>query len=375
MEPHKNVHHIVIDARIRPSSTGRYMDRLLQHLQAIDTANRYTILVRPDDSWQPTASNFTTVICGFKQFSFNFLDQYTFAKFIKKLRPDLVHFGMTPQEPVFYSGARVTTLHDLTMLRFARPGKLPAWVHAIRMLGYKYLLRTSLKKASRVIVPTEYVKSDVTAYMPKIADKLTVTLEASEPPLDIQPEAPNVADLDKFILYVGSAFPHKNLDTLVKAFEIIHSSDSEIKLLLVGKKEHHYEHLETAVQQSPARENIVFTGFVTDAELKWLYQNAAVYVFPSLSEGFGLPALEAMAHGCPVASSNATCLPEVSGDAAIYFDPNNLDDIAQTVTKVMTDDALRQDLIAKGNEQVKKFSWRRMARQTLSVYDEILNKS
>ncbi|MBA3758274.1 glycosyltransferase family 4 protein [Candidatus Saccharibacteria bacterium] len=351
------------------------MDRLLEHLQVVDTKNRYTVLVRPNDDWQPTAGNFKTLICDYKQFSFNLLDQLTFARYLKNLEPDLVHFGMTPQEPVFFQGARVTTTHDLTMLWFARAGRLPEWLHKLRMVGYRWLLQASLKKASRVIVPTEFVKQDVSKYEPSTATKITVTLEASEPPLAIDAKRPEIVNLDKFILYVGSAFPHKNLETLIKSFEILHTSQPELKLILAGKRELYYQQIEKLAELSPARANIVFTGFVSDAELKWLYENAQAYVFPSLSEGFGLPGLEAMVHGCPVVSSNATCLPEVYGDAAVYFGPNNSQDMADKIASVLSDEKLRQSLIQKGYVQAKKYSWRRMAEQTLEVYQEVLKEN
>jgi glycosyltransferase involved in cell wall biosynthesis len=118
---------------------------------------------------------------------------------------------------------------------------------------------------------------------------------------------------------------------------------------------------------------VIFTGFVSEGELKWLYQNCVAYVFPSLSEGFGLPALEAIVSGAPVASSNATCLPEVYGDAAHYFDPLNVEDMAAKVGDIIDDPKLRAELIAKGKKQAAKYSWRRMAEQTLAVYNRALD--
>jgi glycosyltransferase involved in cell wall biosynthesis len=363
--------HIVIDARSRPSSTGRYIDRVLEHLQQLDSENRYTVLLRPGDDWQPPASNFSVTPCPYKQFSFNFFDQFTFARFLRRLQPDLVHFGMTPQEPVFYSGKRVTTTHDLTMLRFVRAGKLPQWLHQLRMAGYRWLFKASLKKATRIIVPTEFVKHDVEEHYPYTANKITVTLEASEPPLPVDTAKP--ANIEEpFIMYVGSAFPHKNLETLIKAFEILKASQPELRLVLAGKKEHYYDQLEKFAAASSVRDSIIFTGFISDAELKWLYENARAYVFPSLSEGFGLPGLEAMVHGCPIVSSNATCLPEVYGGAAAYFDPTSPEEMAETIESVVTNEDLRNSLIEKGYRQAGKYSWQKTAEETLAVYNEVL---
>ncbi len=111
---------------------------------------------------------------------------------------------------------------------------------------------------------------------------------------------------------------------------------------------------------------------MSDAELKWLYENAEAYVFPSLSEGFGLPGLEAMAHGCPVISSSATCLPEVYGDAAEFFDPKDVNDMAKTIDNVLTNKKLRISLARKGKNQIKNYSWQKMAQETLDTYKECL---
>jgi glycosyltransferase involved in cell wall biosynthesis len=123
--------------------------------------------------------------------------------------------------------------------------------------------------------------------------------------------------------------------------------------------------------QKKGYEGIEFTGFITDAQLKWLYQHTACYVFPSLSEGFGLPGLEAMIHGAPVASSDATCLPEINGDGAIYFNPRDVKDMTAKISTVLSDKKLAYDLIYKGKKQASKYSWQRMAKQTLEVYKKV----
>ena len=364
--------HIVIDARIRRASTGKPVARLLEHLQAVDVYSRYTVLVEPNDHWRAQQTNITVLPCPYKQFSFNPLQQFTFARFLKKLKPDLVHFTMTGQQPLFYFGKQITMTHDLTMYRYVRAGKLPVVLHWMRMLGYRLLMWSAHRKAKHIIVPTDFVKEDVERFHPFTKGKVTRTYEASEPPLDAK--AKKLDSVKKpFILYVGSAFPHKNLEGLAKAFELLTEKHPKLSLVLTGKREYHSKQLETKLADSPARDRITFTGFVTDEELKWLYEQAEVYVFPSFSEGFGLPGLEAMVHGCPVASSNATCLPEVYGDAAVYFDPNNHQEMADSIERVMQDKKLKGELIKNGYKQAEKYSWRRMTEQTLEVYQSALN--
>lgn len=362
--------HIVIDARSRPSSTGRYIDRLLEHLQKIDSVNTYTVLVRPTDTWEAISDNFSTLVCPFKQFSFNPLDQINFARFLYKLRPDIVHFGMTPQEPLFYFGKRVTTTHDLTMLRFTRPGRLPGWLHIVRMTAYRFLFWSAHRKASCIIVPTNFVKQDLSEHYRFTKSKIVVTYESSEPPIKIKPEPLNgVGKL--FILHVGSPFPHKNIERLIDSFEILKQKHPYLQLVLAGKKEFYFEGLEKTLVSNPIRNSVIIPGFVSDSELKWLYQHAAAYVLPSESEGFGLPGLEAMSHGCPLVSSNATCLPEVYGDAATYFNPLDINAMSQAISGVITDQGLRNKLKERGYKRLKLYSWEKMARETLEVYESV----
>lgn len=366
-------HHIVIDARIRRSTTGRYADRLVQHLQNVDPFHRYTILVQPDDDWKMHAPNFTTVKCPYPQFSVNPLHQLKFAWQLYRLKPDLVHFTMT-QQPLLYFGKIVTFTHDSTMYDFVRRGSTPLPIYKVKMWLYRFLVWWSHRKSNKVVVPTRYVADDFSKRQPFVAKKLAVTLEASEPAMAVRAEKPKDAPED-FILYVGTAFPHKNLKRLIEAFEILREKHPHLKLVITGKREekHMVELMEWA-EKRPVYEHIIRPGFVTDAELKWLYEHCRAYVFASLSEGFGLPPLEAMAHGAPVVSSNATCIPEVCGDAAHYFNPRRINDMAEKINEVLTHPKLREELIKKGHEQVKKYSWQKMAEETLTVYKDVLNE-
>jgi glycosyltransferase involved in cell wall biosynthesis len=176
-------------------------------------------------------------------------------------------------------------------------------------------------------------------------------------------------------MYLGTAFPHKNLERLVEAFDILHAIHPGLKLVLVGKKEKHYEELAQKVQAHPSAKNIIITGFLPDEQAKWLYEHCQAYVFPSLSEGFGLPALEAMGYGAAVVSSNATCLPELYGEAAQYFDPNGAKAMAVKISEVLGDKKLRGRLVTNGRKQVEKYSWHRMAEETMIVYKELLGET
>lgn len=361
---------IVIDAREMRTSTGRYVERLVHYLQKIDSENEYTILLKPKDydGWHPTATNFNKVKSPFKEFTF--AEQLGFKKQLKSLRPDLVHFAMV-QQPILYRGKVVTTMHDLTTCRFKNPSK-NSIVFWVKQQVYKVVNWYVPRKSKAVITPTNYVKNDVAAFARLNPKKITVTYESA----DLIPEAAEpIAELrnKKFLFYVGRPTPHKNLGKLMEAFEILKRDHPDLLLVLGGKKDALYEDHEKTAKKMGLKDSVVFTGFVSEGQLKWLYQNCRAYVFPSLSEGFGLPGLEAMLHRAPVAASEATCLPEVYGDAAQYFNPHDAFDMSRTIDRILTDARLRSEMIIAGRKKAEEYSWQRMAEQTLDVYKQVLN--
>lgn len=371
MPDQPNVKHIVIDARQWSTTTGRYTFRLVQYLQKIDQTNRYTLLmVQKDfDSWKADNPNFQAVVTPYKEFTFG--EQWGFKRQIELLKPDLVHFAMV-QQPLLYVGKRVTTMHDLTTARFNNPSKNPV-VFAVKQQVYKFVNWYVPRRNQQIIVPTEFVKKDVAAFSNWPADRFSVTYESADPIPDVPQPVPGIEDATPFIMYVGRPLPHKNLERLMQAFRQLQADHPDLKLVLVGKKDALSERLDNLAKQQ-GWHNIIFTDFVSEGQLRWLYEHTQAYIFPSLSEGFGLPGLEAMIHGAPVVSSNATCLPEVYGEAAHYFDPTNVNDMAHKIGQVLSDQTLRQKLIQLGKVQAGKYSWQRMAEQTLAVYTEALTR-
>ena len=364
---------IVIDARELRTSTGRYVANLLDQLQDVDTdlSHRYIVLLTPKDmdTWNPRSKRFTKVACRFKEFTF--AEQTLMAIQLYRLKADLVHFGMI-QQPILYLKKVVTTAHDITNVRFENPAKNKL-IFTIKRWVYVRVIHIVVFKSKRIITPTEYIKGDIARFTNANSRKFVVTLEAGDSITDKPKPVEGVAENSRFIMYVGRPTPHKNLERLVDAFALLQDKQPELQLVLAGKKDFNYRRIAHIVKKRDIQ-NVVFTDFVTDGQLRWLYEHCAAYVFPSLSEGFGLPGLEAMSHGAPVVSSNATCLPEVYEDSVHYFDPLNVEDMARAINDVLTDDTLRAELIRRGAKQVKKYSWERMARQTLDVYNEILGK-
>jgi glycosyltransferase involved in cell wall biosynthesis len=362
---------IVIDAREYPTSTGRYIRKLLEYLEKIDgnsNEREYVVMLRKADfdTYKPRAKNFSKVVADFKEFTF--AEQFPFLRQIRNLNADLVHFPLV-QQPVLYHRKVVTTLQDFTTLRFYNPSK-NYLVFKFKQLVYLFVNIVASIKSKALLTPTQFVKQDAVHFLRSNPSKITVTLESADK-IKVPSEVFEPLKDKRFLMYVGRSLPHKNLERLMDAFKLLKEKHPDLKLVLVGKKDHLMErHLEYAKANSIS--DILATGYVSEGQLKWLYENTACYCFPSLSEGFGLPSLEAMIHGAPVASSNVTCLPEVNGDAVHYFNPKDVSDMATKINEVLTDDALRQELIKRGYKQVKKYSWERMAQQTLEVYKKAL---
>jgi glycosyltransferase involved in cell wall biosynthesis len=358
---------LVIDARESGTTTGRYVDKLVEYLHKLRTKHEIIILaktprVRP---LRELAPDFTVVKSDYKEFTF--AEQLGLLRQINSLKPDLVHFSMTHQ-PILYEGRTITTIHDLTTARFHNPAKNPV-VFKSKQKVYTYVIMRAAKQSAYIITPSEFVKQDVAQYANIKPDKIYVTYEAADPISSPAEPVPRLKD-KKFIMYVGRPLPHKNLERLVSAFELLKKKHPDLMMVLAGKMDVNFRRIEARVSQRRMADSIVFTDFVSEVELKWLYMNTAAYVFPSLSEGFGLPGLEAMMHGAPVVSSNATCLPEIYGSAAHYFNPGSTFDMASKISEVLSSAGLRGELIRKGRVQAGKYSWRRMALQTLQIYDK-----
>ena len=359
--------HIAIDARIINSSTGRYVERLITHLQDIDHKNQYSILVRAKDRdfWTPTTNNFSVRIADFDNYSFG--EQLGFKKYLDALNADLVHFCM-PQQPLMYTGKKVTTFHDLTLLKTYNSDKNWFIFHAKQQVG-KFAFKHALQSNNHIIAVSDYTHQELLQLTDIDPAKITVTYEAS----DVNNTTPKKIDLPfkKYILYVGQQSDYKNIKRLGDAHQLLAAKYPDLGLVLAGKKNAATEVNEKYFATQNYK-NIVFTDFIPDNQLSWLYLNAEAYVFPSLMEGFGLPGLEAMGYDTPVVSSNATCLPEVYGKAAHYFNPLDTSDIARAVDEVLSDEDLRKKLIKMGQKQLKKYSWKKMAKETHAIYEKVL---
>lgn len=373
--------HIVIDARrIRDFGIGTYIRSLVRALSAIDSNNRYTLVSGPEDvrDLSGLPDNFRTLIYGRADESH--LDNVLFPMYLRSLSPDLVHVPLN-RVPFLMVQPYVVTVHDLANLLFE-------WEEysKLRIQLRRYRLKRGLARASRVIAVSEATRRDVAQLAGVPANRLRLVYNAPDPQF-FQVDGAGAAEArgrvmeryqiqSPFLLYAGNIRRHKNIPRLVEAFAVVreqlagHPVYCNLRLVIIGDNISQYPAVRQAVIRSRSEHVVRFLGFVPFETLRFFYQSATAFVFPSRYEGFGLPPIEAMASGTPVVTSNVSSLPEVVGDAAILVNPENVFDIVRGIRDVLLDDALRATLISKGREQAARFSWSRTARQVLEIYQE-----
>ncbi len=358
---------IVIDGRKIQSSTGRYIEELISHLDDIDRDHRYILVVYPEEMnhYQPKHDNVSVVATDFRHYTFG--EQIGFNHFLRSLKPDLVHFYM-PQQPLLYTRPSITTVHDLNLVRVTANDMNPVEL-VIKRTIFQHFLKIVARRSKHIITPTQYTKDDLVQYASISPNKVTVTYEGVIKLGEYEP-VPKYKD-KKFLVYLGRAEPYKNNRRMIEAHQRLLTLYPDLRLVIIGA----IDELRQADMQwvrDNKYKNVDFAGFLSDEQAAWLYQHCQAFVQPSMMEGFGLPVLEAMAQGAPIVCSNATCCPEVYGDAAHYFDPTSVDDIERAINDVLVDEKLRKKLIEHGARQIKKYSWLRMAEQTLQIYKRLL---
>ena len=364
---------IIIDARFMGTATGigRYISELVLNLEKIDHKNDYYILINEEnkDKYNPGNNNFHKIVVSIPWYGLK--EQIQIPKILNKIKPDLVHFPHF-NVPIFLKFPFVVTIHDLILTRYPsqRATTLSPIKYFLKNVLYRIVISHAVKSSKKIITVSEFTKKDIVEFFKINGDKIFVTYEGVSRALVGDNENSDVLsklNIKKdFLLYVGNAYPHKNLEFLISSFNKF-SNLENYELVLVGQEDYFYKRLKQFVIDNNFK-NIIFAGFVDDENLSILYKKCSVYVFPSLCEGFGLPALEAIKNGAVVLSSNYSCLPEILKDCAIYFDPKNQNDFVEKLNKILTDNNLKEDLKLKSQELLKNYNWEKMAKQTLEIY-------
>ena len=365
---------IGIDARMYGAVTttgiGVYIQSLIQQLRSLDTENHYVIFLRPEAAkFFLPSERMHVVVADIPWYSW--AEQWRLPKMLKAQRLDLVHFPHF-NVPLLYFGKFVVTIHDITPKFFpgSRVRRSP-----IRKFAYAVVMHNALRRALRIITISEHTKRLLLRYYRISAKRISVI------PLGVSADFRPTSDAGRlaqvlaqysvtapYLLYVGVWRDHKNIPGLVRAFELLRQRGMRCQLVIAGQPDSAYPEIPRAIAQSRFMGDIRTLGFVAQEKLPALYQGAGALVLPSFSEGFGLVAIEAAACGTLVAASKTTSVPEVMGDAALYFDPGSPTAMADVLGKCLTDPTLRSQLATRGRERVRRYNWKASAQATLAVY-------
>ncbi len=362
---------IGIDARLyNETGVGRYIRNLIQSLVRIDKVNEYILFCQKDAIKDIKLSrNWKVININIPWHGIS--EQIFYPWLIRQNKIDVIHFPYFSL-PILYRGKFIVTIHDLTIYDYptGKASTKPKLIYYLKYLAYRLILKQSIKNASRIIVPSKTVANSLTKKLAVSPQKITVTYEGGLNGVF----SPKKGKIDEpFFLYVGNVYPHKNADNLIKAIARINQQRKKIlKLVIVGKEDFFQKRLKKQINELNLSEQIRFINKVDDTDLVKLYRQAICLVFPSISEGFGLPAVEAMQQGCIVACSDIAVFHEICGEIPFYFNPYDVEDIAKILNKIeLLNSDKRNNLTEKGMLFSRKYSWNTLANNTLKLYYEV----
>jgi glycosyltransferase involved in cell wall biosynthesis len=375
---------VAIDIRrMTEFGVGTYTRNVVRALSRLDRSSKYFLIGSPQKVAEigPLPPNFHTI---------SLLDDATTAKgylecrtILKRLNCDLVHIPHLFWVPRTLPCPYVMTVHDVLEHMYRAHDR-----SSLRRSLHFHLTRRVLKGAARILAVSKYTKGDIEKLFGIPGSRVEVVYNAIDERFlgghasqnERQVLAERYLVTYPFLLYAGRISPHKNLVRIIEAFSALKAELEkeekfpDLKLIIIGDELSKHPDLRRTVIRGGVQNDVRFMGFVPIEMLRVFYDAAKIFVFPSLYEGFGLPPLEAMAHGTPVVTSNTSSLPEVVGNAAVLVNPENVFEIMRALLRVLLDQTVREKFKQRGYEQVKKFSWEASARQILGVYQAVAGK-
>src|SRR5829696_1145348 len=357
-----------IPLREKKSGIGHYTLELARALAAVAPEHEFEIVSPGSFSSTPnTAPNLRFTNARARGLKRRYWWPVGLPLYCRRASFALFH-GTNFDLPYWTTCPRVVTIHDLSLLLFPQTHE----EHLVRRA--RRGLPLMARKATAIITPSQTVKREVCEHLGASEDKVFAIPEAARacfypaPLSETEPVRRRLGIEPEFILFVGTVEPRKNLLTLARAFELIGKTHARLQLVIAGQKGWLSDDLMAYLDGSEIRDRVLFTGHLSDDDLRVLYSSCRVFVYPSLYEGFGLPLLEAMACGAPVVTSNVGGIVETVGAAARLVSPTDVDDLAQAIMGLLNDAREREHRSALGIEHAKKFSWQQTASATLDVY-------
>ncbi len=364
---------VLIDARLfgpKHTGIGRYSQNLVNNLVKLAPQHQF-ILITHNTAQIQSGKNLSVIKTKIGHYGFS--EQFKLIQLINSQKPDLVHFTHF-NHPIFYNKPFVVTIHDLIKSEYKdfSASTRTRVVYELKHFIYQKVIGHAVNKSISIITPSNYSKSRILSAYPKCSkQKITTIYEGADQFENIRVK--KVFDYKKYsikgnyCLYIGNSYPYKNLTLAIEAIKKI----PELQFVIVSKFN---KNLNDIKDLTTGSDQFVFLENLDDAEIATLYQDSMFFLFPSKSEGFGVPGLEAMAMKTPVVCSNAGPLPEIYGDAAIYFNPEIVADLEEKIRFLLKNYKKEKErLVDLGTKQLKKYSWHKMAEQTLLVYENSFN--
>lgn len=380
---------ILVDAtpiRSQPSGIGIYTINLIKSLSSLENENNFKLGTYYQPSFKKwVVGDFSPPNLLQKSASCHILPLPVRLSYLvgKYYSPVLNYLDTYLDNPSIIQGTdhfvypckntlKIMTIHDLSFIKY------PQYAPKVVKKTYKNRIKQCLQWTDLIITFSQTTKEDITDIFNFPEKKIYITNQASRyENIKTNQTLNNKTkyNLDApYLLLVSTLEPRKNIINIIKAFNYLKQEKKiEHNLVLIGKKGWNYQPILAEINNSPFQNNIYHLGYLSDEEVALFYAKADVFIYPSYYEGFGLPVLEAMSLGTPVVTSNISSLPEVAGDAAILINPNNFPEIADAILQIINNSQLRNNLIKKGQERAKLFSWENTAKQTINAYKYLLN--
>lgn len=366
---------IGIDARMygpKVSGIGNYVKNLIDNLLDIDRTNHYIVFLMKEgfDEFRAAPDRVKKVLVSCRWYTFK--EQRKYWRVLEKEKTDIMHFPNF-NVPLLFTRKFVVTIHDMTPWHFPGPNVAES---SVRWLAYATIFNSAVKRARAIITVSEFSKKEIIKKYAKAKEKIEIVYNGVSSSFKREGNYGIINNIKKkygiskpYIFFIGVWRDHKNIPGLVQAFKILRENHGlNLQLVLGGDKTKSYKEIEEEIEKSGVKEDIIKTGFIQDNELPALYSGAMLTCIPSFIEGFGMHGIESLMCGTPVVGSKTTCLPEVLGDAAVYFDPYSPSNIAEIINKVLCDEILKKNLIERGKRIIQRYSWKNCAEKTLSIY-------
>lgn len=363
---------IGIDCRmLKESGIGRYIENIILNLNELDSNVEFYLFVFSKSDFKLNLnSNFKIIQAPYNWHGWD--EQTKFLKLINSFNLDLYH-SPHPNMPYFFQGNFIITIHDLTMLK-EKTGRASTYSYPIYFMKwavFRFMLWLSVLRAKKVITVSNFVKNQIVSEFKIKPSKVEVIYNGVTNSIQKVTSKAKIESIKEklninkpFLFYVGNAYPHKNLERLILAFELF-NKNREYQLVLGGKEDYFYKRLKIEYNKLP---NIIFTGYLTDEEISSLYSSCESFVYPSISEGFGIQIIEALKVGVKVICSNNSCFPEIAGKYAYYFNPFDIEDISKTITIAFKQS--NKSNLEGLDSHLEKFNWKKSALKHYEIYQK-----